>query len=170
MVGNMNDLPILDHSTNPSSGAMYTFPSIGLADGNTTLKSDQVGHFHIRNGIGGPYILARLLTGTAKLQIQIMDKNNETVGDIPNDGTRNYMMRNTLYLTEYSNAFYSWNWAGQYVSKDASLTTNNNNEQAKILKSGEYRLKLRGLRVFGNIDKKKDWDEWISPKLMLNIE
>jgi hypothetical protein len=178
MIGNMKDLPILDFSTNPSPAAKYTFPSIGLANGNSTLKPDEIGHFHIQNQngtiTGGPYILARLLTGTAILQIQVMDKNNEIIGDVPVrafDAPRTYMMRNTLYTTEYSSSFYSWNWAGEYVSKDSTLLlSNTTNEEPKTLNSGEYRLKLRALRVFGNHLNHKDWDEWITPKLMLKVD
>lgn len=176
MVGNMHDLPILDRSSNPSPAAQYTFPSIGLANGRDILKPNDVGHFHIQHranasAIGGPFILARLLTGTKILQFQVIsEKNDQVIGDVPIDETRYYMMRNTLFPTEYSKAYYTWQWQGNYVPANVTLTGSNQGYEPAMLTSGTYRLKLRGLRVNGNMDSKLDWDEWTSPKLLLKIE
>lgn len=176
MVGNMHDLPILDRSSNPSPAAQYTFPSIGLANGLDILKPNDVGHFHIQHrtnasAIGGPFILARLLTGTKILQFQVISENDgQVIGDVPIDETRYYMMRNTLFPTEYSKAYYTWQWQGNYVPANVTLTGSNQAYEPAMLTSGTYRLKLRGLRVNGNMDSKLDWDEWTSPKLLLKIE
>ncbi|RCI04062.1 hypothetical protein CU098_012250, partial [Rhizopus stolonifer] len=177
MIGNMSDLPILDRTAGPSKIAAFPFPSIGLADGDNTLNGNKTGHFKIKRvkgqktGMGGLYLIARLLTGTPVLQIQILDaKTNKVVGDVPmTTGTpRKWMLRNTLSITESSTTFTSWYWSGEYVPKDSTLT--DKSYKAKVVKSGSYRLKLRGLRVFGNPECDKDWDEWISPKLVLDID
>lgn len=174
MVGNMIDLPILDRSTRPSSAANYTFPAIGFNNGTGTYRPNETGYFRIQKKypleFQGPYLLVRLLTGTSILQIQVLDKHGSVVGDVPMDDTRSYMMRNTLTVTEYSYAFYSWIWSGTYVPKDVTLSGTNGGHEPKLVKSGEYRLKVKGLRVYGNIKKNKDWDEWISPRLQLKID
>lgn len=174
MIGNMIDLPILDRSTNPSVAAEFTFPAIGLTNGTGTLKSNETGHFHIQKKysaeLQGPYILVRLLTGTSILQIQVLNKYGRVIGDVPMDGSRSYMMRNTLAVTEYSFAFYTWNWSGDYVPKDATLSGTNGGYEPELVKSGEYRLKVKGLRVFGDIKKNEDWDEWVSPRIQLKID
>ncbi|KAG2202783.1 hypothetical protein INT47_004807 [Mucor saturninus] len=172
MKGNMLDLPILDRSTKPSMAAPYTFPAIGFTNGTGTLEPQETGHFHIRTDLAsnfqGPYVLVRLLTGTSILQIQVLNKYGSVIGDMPTDGSRTFMMRNTLTTTEYTNAFYTWNWNGVYVPKDVTLSGTNGGYEPKIVKSGEYRLKVRGLRVYGK--KKSDWDEWISPRIQLKID
>jgi hypothetical protein len=173
MIGNMKDLPILDRSFKPTSSVNFTFPSIASA-GGTTIKSNKENHFRIqydqarRVSMGGPYVLVRLLTGTALLQFQIIDTHGKVIGDVPIDSTRTYMMRNTLEVTEYSQVYYTWYWSGEYVDKDSTLY-GETGEQPKILESGEYRLKVRGLRVYGDRTKSKDWDEWTSPKFVLDI-
>jgi hypothetical protein len=174
MIGNMKDLPILDRSYKPTQAVKYTFPSIASASGSA-VKSNQEGYFHIQHdqesgvSAGGPYVLVRLLTGTAILQFQIMNaQSEEVIADVPIDSTRLWMMRNTLEVTDYSQVYYTWYWAGEYVEKDSTLYGETSN-QTKILESGEYRLKVRGLRVFGDRTKSEDWDEWISPKLVLDI-
>ncbi|KAI9478540.1 MAG: peptidase S8/S53 domain-containing protein [Benjaminiella poitrasii] len=174
MIGNMRDLPILDRSTKPSPAAPFEFPSIGLPSGNSTLDRDQIGHFHIhydsRSHIvaGGPYVLVRLLTGTAIIQIQIV-QDGQVVGDMPMTEDRRWVMRNTLQVTEYSTAYYSWYWAGDYVPKDSSLEPETTAEKKQV-KSGNYQLKVRALRVFGYPEKEEDWDEWTSPRFKLDID
>lgn len=174
MLGNMKDLPILDRSNKPSSSAPYQFPAIGLTNGSSTVKEGAVGHFKIsyskelKLATGGPYILARLLTGTALLQVQIINKDDEYVGDVPMTETRRYMMRNTLNITEYSTSYYSWYWSGEYAPKHSSLKPSPE-YKPKLLKSGEYRLVMRALKVFGNVDNDGDFDTWTSPRLKLDI-
>ncbi|KAI8091745.1 peptidase S8/S53 domain-containing protein [Thamnidium elegans] len=174
MIGNMHDLPILDKSSNPSPAAPYTFPAIGYANSSGTLNSNETGHFHIQHKeskvVGAPYVLVRILTGTRLLMIQVLNKRGKIVGDVPIDESRTYMMRNTLLPSDYSTSFYSWNWNGDYVPKDVTLSGTNKGFTPKLFKSGEYRLKVKGLRVNGNPANNKDWDEWISPRLKLVIE
>ncbi|KAK4519117.1 uncharacterized protein ATC70_009348 [Mucor velutinosus] len=171
MIGNMKDLPILDRSNKPSPAAPYQFPAIGLTNGNSTVKDGSVGHFNItyypdlKLATGGPYILARLLTGTALLQVQIMDKENRHVGDVPMTESRRYMMRNTLGITEYSTSFYSWYWSGEYTPKNSSSSS----AKPKLLPSGEYRLRIRALKVFGSAENDHDFDTWTSARLKLEI-
>lgn len=173
MLGNMKDLPILDRSNKPSSAAPYQFPAIGLTNGSSTVKDGSIGRFNLtyysdlKLASGGPYILARLLTGTALLQVQIMNENGEYIGDVPMTETRRYMMRNTLSITEYSTSYYSWYWSGEYTPKDSSLKSKE--YEPKLLKSGEYRLVIRGLKVFGDINNDDDFDTWTSTKLKLDI-
>lgn len=174
MIGNMKDLPILDRTYKPTQAVNYTFPSIASANGS--LVKSEGGHFYIqhnqehRASVGGPYILVRLLTGTAILQIQVMDAlGKKVIADVPIDSSRTWIMRNTLGITDYSQVYYTWYWAGEYVEKDSTLY-GETSEQPKILESGEYRLKVRGLHVYGDRTKNEDWDEWISPKLLLEID
>ncbi|RCI03374.1 hypothetical protein CU098_010979 [Rhizopus stolonifer] len=163
MVGNMKDLPILDRlSGNNTIG--YPFPSIGLPTGDRVLLSNETGHFvikHYQNGTitGTPYVLTRLLTGTRALEIQIMKK-NKVMGDFPVGSVpMTWLMRNTLTGTQTSTSFYSWPWNGKYLPKDSN--------SAKLLKKGNYRFRVRGLKVFGNPKKKEDWDVWTSPQFKL---
>lgn len=173
MIGNMKDLPIMDRSSNPSPVAPFTFPAIGNANASGTVDPEGTGEFFIKytntSIIGSPYILTRLLTGTRLLQIQVLNKRGRVIGDVPMDGSRTYMMRNTLYPSEYSTAFHSWPWTGQYVPKDVTISGTNKDYTPKVVKNGVYRLKVKGLRVFGNPRRKGDWDEWTSPKLKLTI-
>ncbi|GAN06055.1 subtilisin-like serine protease PR1C [Mucor ambiguus] len=172
MIGNMIDLPILDRSNKPSPAAPYQFPAIGLTNGNSTVKDGSIGHFNmtyypdLKLATGGPYILARLLTGTALLQVQIMDKENQHIGDVPMTESRRYMMRNTLGITEYSTSFYSWYWSGEYTPKNSSSSSS---AEPKLLPSGEYRLKMRALKVFGSVENDHDFDTWTSARLKLEI-
>ncbi|KAI8881080.1 subtilisin-like protein [Backusella circina FSU 941] len=168
MIGSMKALPVLDRSAMPSAAAPYPFPAIGFPSGDKILDADKVGHFkiyHKSNGTeGNPYILVRLLTGTPLLHIQVLDKHGERVlGDVPPDDTRTWMLRNTLSVTENTVAYYSWPWAGDYVPTDTALT--GDHVEPKPIKDGEYRLKLRALRVFGDRSNLDDWDEWVSPRL-----
>ncbi|GAA5802620.1 hypothetical protein HPULCUR_008092 [Helicostylum pulchrum] len=173
MIGNMHDLPILDRSSHPSPAAPYTFPAIGYANSSGTLNSNETGHFVIQHKeskvVGAPYVLVRLLTGTRLLMIQVLNKRGKIVGDVPIDASRTWMMRNTLLPSDYSTSFYSWNWNGDYVPKDVTLSGTNKGFTPKLIKSGEYRLKVKGLRVNGDPANSKDWDEWISPRLKLVI-
>ncbi|CAO0800256.1 unnamed protein product [Mucor circinelloides] len=170
MIGNMKDLPILDRSNKPSPAAPYQFPAIGLTNGNSTVKDGSIGHFNmtyypdLKLASGGPYILARLLTGTALLEVQIMNKDNQHIGNVPMTESRRYMMRNTLGITEYSTSFYSWYWSGEYTPKNSSSSA-----EPKLLASGEYRLKIRALKVFGNAENDHDFDTWTSTRLKLEI-
>ncbi|KAI8328345.1 peptidase S8/S53 domain-containing protein, partial [Blakeslea trispora] len=175
MIGNMSDLPILDRTSKPSLYAPYPFPSIGLSDGVTTLTNNQTAHINIRQnenepfGSGGVFVLTRLLLGTPVLQFQVLNaKTNKIVGDVPmssNSTPRKWMSRNTNTITESSSVYYSWYWSGEYVPRDSTLT--NEIHKVKVVKSGQYRIKIRALRVFGNPSQKNDWEEWVSPKLTL---
>ncbi|KAI8997763.1 peptidase S8/S53 domain-containing protein [Pilobolus umbonatus] len=173
MNGDMKSLPILDRFFKPSADVPYTFPSIGLYAQQGLLGRDSSEIFKLKDIdgqiVGGPYVLVRILTGTSLLQIQIL-KHKKVMGDVPIDESRVWMMRNTLTATEYSSVYYSWNWDGNYVPKDVTLNGNNGLYQPKSIKSGEYQLRVRALRVFGNKHKKEDWDEWISPKLVIISE
>ncbi|OBZ91183.1 Minor extracellular protease vpr, partial [Choanephora cucurbitarum] len=178
MIGNMFDLPILDRQAKSTSYAPFPFPSIGLSDGKTTLTGNQTVHVEIKHnkdktfGSGGVFILARLLTGTPVLQFQVLNaKTNKIIGDIPmsSDSTpRKWMSRNTISITESSSVYYSWYWSGEYVPRDSTLTSVKQ-KKVKIVKSGQYRIKIRALRVFGNPEQKNDWEEWLSPKLILSM-
>ncbi|CEP17587.1 hypothetical protein [Parasitella parasitica] len=177
MLGNMKDLAVLDRSNKPSPLAPYQFPSIGLADGNSTVQDGSVGHFNLtyypenKMSSGGPSIITRLLTGTALLQLQILDKDGSYIGDVPMTDARQYMMRNTLGVTEYSVPYYVWYWSGDYTPKDSSLTTTAAAEtEPKLLESGEYRLVVRALKVFGSVHNDADFDTWTSPRLKLDIQ
>ncbi|PHZ14411.1 subtilisin-like protein [Rhizopus microsporus ATCC 52813] len=174
MIGNMKDLPILDHlSAHNSFG--FPFPAIGYPSGNATVEKGKLGHFTLRKQgnqtTGGPFVVARLLTGTPLLQIQVI-KNNKVIGDVPFDDSvgphRTWLQRNTLTFTESSYPYYSWQWNGNYIPKDATLKDTNEHEKSQV-KSGIYQLKIRALKVFGDKKNKHDWDEWISPKFMLKV-
>lgn len=174
MIGNMKDLPILDRINTSSNSIGFPFPSIGSPFNNHVLGSKETGHFTIKHSqnqtVGGPYVLVRLLTGTRLLQIQILNKKNKVIGDMPLDNLdmpRAWLMRNTLEPTQYSYSFYSWQWNGDYVPRDVTKSGSNGHHKPKLVKKGIYRLKIRALKVFGNMNKAEDWDEWISPKLML---
>ncbi|KAI8968935.1 peptidase S8/S53 domain-containing protein [Mycotypha africana] len=175
MIGNMRDIPILDRTANVSIEAPYKFPSIGLPNGNFTISNrEDSGSFRIHYDkeiqamAGGPYVLTRLLMGTEELQILVLDgEGKKVIGELPPNPSRSFMMRNTLGITEYSNTFYSWYWAGDYIPLNNKRKRKG--QHVKVLKSGEYRLQVRALRVFGDRKHKKDWDQWISPKLILDI-
>lgn len=176
MIGNMKDLPILDRSTKPCPAAPYPFPSIGFETG-AILDDDKEGNFNLKfnnqtnTTTGGAYVLARLLTGTPILQIQVIDdKSGEVIGDVPIDATRTWMIRNTLSVTESTTAYSSWMWPGNYISKDITLTGSNGNEDPKYVEDGTYRLKLRALHVYGDRSNNDDWDEWTSPKLIMKTD
>ncbi|KAI8646633.1 peptidase S8/S53 domain-containing protein [Parasitella parasitica] len=174
MLGNMKDLPVLDRSNQPSQLAPYQFPSIGLADGKSIVKDNSIGHFNVtyypesKMSTGGPTVITRLLTGTALLQLQILDKNGSYVGDVPMTDARRYMMRNTHGVTEYSVPYYVWYWSGDYTPKDSSLESTAEVEP-RLLRSGEYRLVVRALKVFGSVHSDADFDSWTSPRLKLDI-
>ncbi|EIE87576.1 hypothetical protein RO3G_12287 [Rhizopus delemar RA 99-880] len=89
MIGNMKDLPILDRINTSSNSIGFPFPSIGSPFNNHILGSKETGHFTIKHSqnqtIGGPYVVVRLLTGTRLLQIQILNKKNKVIGDMPLD-------------------------------------------------------------------------------------
>ncbi|CEG68030.1 hypothetical protein RMATCC62417_04365 [Rhizopus microsporus] len=174
MIGNMKDLPILDHLPAHNSFG-FPFPAIGYPSGNATVEKGKLGHFTLwKQGnqiTGGPFVLARLLTGTPLLQIQVI-KNNKVIGDVPFDDSvgphRIWLQRNTLTFTESSNAYYAWQWNGNYIPKDVTLKDTNEHDKSQV-KSGIYQLKIRALKVFGDRKNKHDWDEWISPKFMLKV-
>ncbi|KAI9273589.1 peptidase S8/S53 domain-containing protein [Sporodiniella umbellata] len=162
MVGKMVELPLLEREPNPKKFGV-PLPSIGLPKDNEILGANSTGRFVIqhRNGTaqGGPFVLVRLLTGTAEVQIQILKK-NKVLGQAPFSAggiARTYVMRNTLKYTDYSSPFYSWQWNGDYLDENS----------VRLLKKGTYRLRVRALKVFGNPNKKQDWDEWTSPLIHL---
>ncbi|RCI06130.1 hypothetical protein CU098_000826, partial [Rhizopus stolonifer] len=153
MTGRMKDLTVLDRSG---------YPKIGLADGHSILGLNQTGEFKAPKG---PYLLVRLLTGTRFLQIQIK-QGSRIVGDMPLEGMpRHWLMRNTLGFTEYSNAYYSWQWTGDYLPRDA--TFDQTSHDPKRVHPGKYHLVVRALKVFGDMKNKKDWEEWTSPELVM---
>ncbi|KAL0092230.1 secreted subtilisin-like serine protease [Phycomyces blakesleeanus] len=179
MVGNMGSLPILQRTENSEP---FPFPSIGNPNG-TILQRHSLGHYDVTPGSTNlPFILVRLLTGTAIVQLQVVQvdyddaKNDKVIGDIPMEtgssgiNTRVWLQRNTLQLTESSTAYHSWQWNGVYLPKpDATISGHNDPDvKPKLVEPGVYRIRVRALNVFGNRQNTSDWDTWTSPNLKLH--
>ncbi|KAI9276993.1 peptidase S8/S53 domain-containing protein [Phascolomyces articulosus] len=162
MVGNMSRLPILDRS----SAGVYPFPSIGNYDG-TILKENETGKF---TALLQPTVLVRLLTGTPLLDLQVIkdgdkDKKYNVIGTIPFDEmsheSRAWLPRNTRSITPSSTVFHAYKWDGQYKSGLG---------EERYVESGTYRIRVRALHVFGDRENVKDWDEWLSPPLYMDMD
>lgn len=155
MVGSMADLAILDRSNEHNP---YPFPSIGYPNG--TIVQDE-GYFAINDSTEAyPVILARLLTGTPLLELQVLDQHQKVLGVVPYDlaseTTREWLPRNTRSTTSSSKIFDNWSWTGVYMTEDGT---------EDWVEPGLYYLRVRALRVFGDRANDDDWDTWTSPKL-----
>ncbi|KAI9027482.1 peptidase S8/S53 domain-containing protein [Phycomyces nitens] len=172
MVGNMGTLPILQRTEHSQP---FPFPSIGNPNG-TILQRHSLGHYDVTPGSTNlPFVLVRLLTGTAIVQLQVV-KDDKVIGDIPMESgysgvnTRVWLQRNTLQLTESSTAYHSWQWNGVYLPKaDATISGHNDpSVQPQLIEPGVYRIRVRALNVFGDRQNASDWDTWTSPHLKLH--
>ncbi|KAI7871042.1 peptidase S8/S53 domain-containing protein [Spinellus fusiger] len=171
MVGTMSSLPILQRTPNSQP---FPFPSIGNPNG-TILGAHLQGHYDITPGSTNlPFVLARLSTGTAMVQIQVL-KGHRVIGDVPLEdsssvNSRTWLPRNTLQLTESSTVYHSWRWTGVYLPvPDATVEGYNDPAvEPRLVRPGLYRLRVRALRVFGDRHREEDWDTWTSPQLKLH--
>ncbi|KAH8549912.1 hypothetical protein BGW37DRAFT_501217 [Umbelopsis sp. PMI_123] len=124
MSGNLSDLPILDRS--PGSTTSFPFPSIGNPN-NTILSSNETGHYILNQTF--PSVLARLLTGTAIAQIQVLDKHYNTIGDIPlqitseqtSPNPRVLVVRNLKQAPNGASDFKVWKWDFSYLPVNATI-------------------------------------------------
>lgn len=171
MSGNMNELPILDRS--PGSSSSFPFPSIGNPN-NTILASNETGHYILNQTF--PSVLARLLTGTAIAQIQVLNHQQNAIGDVPlqiitnltSPSPRAWVVRNLQQAPNGAADFKVWKWDFTYLPVNATLYGQNRHlDQMKTVTPGTYRLKLRTLRVFGDRSNIHDWEQWISPPLQV---
>ncbi|ORZ01661.1 peptidase S8/S53 domain-containing protein [Syncephalastrum racemosum] len=155
MVGSMADLAILDRSNKYDP---YPFPSIGYPNG-TIVQGE--GYFAINDSTEAyPVVLARLLTGTPLLELQVLDQHQKVLGVVPYDlageTTREWLPRNTRSATSSSKIFDNWSWSGEYTTADG---------KENWVEPGLYYLRMRALHVFGDRSNDDDWDTWTSPKL-----
>jgi hypothetical protein len=171
MSGNMNELPILDRS--PGSSSSFPFPSIGNPN-NTILGSNETGQYVLNQTF--PSVLARLLTGTAIAQIQVLDQHHHAIGDVPLQITTNqtspspraWVARNLQQAPNGATDFKVWKWDFTYLPVNATMYGQNRQlNKMQTVPPGTYRLKLKALRVFGNRNNIHDWEQWISPPLQV---
>ncbi|KAI8576802.1 hypothetical protein K450DRAFT_255039 [Umbelopsis ramanniana AG] len=169
MSGNMSALPILDRSPSTS----FPFPSIGNPN-NTILASNETGQYVLNQTF--PSVLARLLTGTAIAQIQVLDQHHTTLGDVPLQITTNqtspnpraWVVRNLQRTLNGATDFKVWKWDFTYLPVNATVYGQNRQlDKVQTVTPGTYHLKLRTLRVFGNRNNIHDWDQWTSPPLQV---
>lgn len=119
-----------------------------------------------------PSVLARLFTGTAIAQIQLLDTHNSTVGDVPlqtvsesmSPNPRAWVVRNLERAANGAVDFKVWKWDFSYLPFNATIYgENHHSAELRFVAPGTYRLKLRVLKVFGSRINANDEEEWIFP-------
>lgn len=147
VLGKMVDLPLFD------TGYPYLAPASNLLNRqgeNVTYQYDMTHKVKTK-----PSIVVRLLTGSARIEINVYDENQNDLG-VMSGGPWTYNQRNTLAEDNYDDPI-AWN--GKYIPIGKEKEIGDNSVQAK---DGTYYLFLRALKHFGDPDNKKDWKEWKS--------
>ncbi|CAO3643371.1 unnamed protein product [Cunninghamella echinulata] len=150
VVGKQKELPIFD--------SQNEFPFVSdKADGSTIYEKNET-FVLSRAKKNYPYILTRLISPTALLQTDLLDARGKVIGQAIEP--QEYLARNTLTPEEL---FYPIRWTGSYYpasTKPHALT-------AKPVPEGTYQLRFRALKIFGNRDRKADYETWTSPKIKI---
>ncbi|CAF1193289.1 unnamed protein product [Didymodactylos carnosus] len=142
-VGNRRELPILNHSYSITYNTSYPL----LTDlANNVIDQKELYIFNRSDSTTQPTIKVPLLTGTAALNIYILNKNNKNVG----------LMLTRAYLPRDS---YSFTWDGKVTH---SITT-----VPAAVQNGVYKMKLSVLKIFGNRGNRSDYETWISPTIQV---
>ncbi|CAO3643927.1 unnamed protein product [Cunninghamella echinulata] len=159
IVGKQKELPIFETKPNgiylsaSSDGSnkiekqqMYTLQQQPASPPDNKNKDEQT--------ISMVYLIYRLLTGTAKLTIEIVNTSTNKVIGYAAPPFSN-VPRNSLASDR---AAYSQMWDGTYLTDVDTLKT-------KPVPKGIYVLQVKALRQFGNLNNRKDYETWISPRL-----
>ncbi|KAG2181623.1 hypothetical protein INT44_008438 [Umbelopsis vinacea] len=148
VVGNNKDLPIFD----------TTLLGLYSNDLSTEYTSNQTYVLDRSNlATTTPYIVYRLLSGTAYIEAQLLDSNKQFIGYTETDLA--YIPRNTL---ESGAQYYQTTWQGSYVPKGFKQTSS-----SVAAPDGYYWIKFRALKQFGNPAKNSDFETWLSPRIQL---
>ncbi|KAI9302091.1 peptidase S8/S53 domain-containing protein [Cunninghamella echinulata] len=156
IVGKQKELPIFE--TKPYGLYLSTLP-----DGSTRIEKEQMYTLQQQKPdnnnkneqvISVVYLIYRLLTGTAKLTIEIVNTSTNKVVGYAAPPFSN-LPRNSLTVDK---AAYSQMWDGTYLTNVDTLKT-------KPLPKGIYVLQVKALRQFGDLNNDKDYETWISPRI-----
>ncbi|KAI8887766.1 subtilisin-like protein [Backusella circina FSU 941] len=147
VLGKMRDLPVLDKG----------YPYLALAS-NTSEKWDG-GRFvyKISDSDTKPAIVIRLLTGSAKIKVEVYDKSNRFVGLMDTVGTRTWAFNERNTLTD---KFSELKWNGKV--KTASSSNSDATDKEDTIEDGDYYFNLKVLKQFGDPNSPHDWEEWKS--------
>ncbi|CEJ00753.1 hypothetical protein RMCBS344292_14801 [Rhizopus microsporus] len=158
VIGNMKDVPIFD------KGYPYM-----ASEKNITEKANFPYLFTLTRSMSWPTMVIRTMTGTARIEIRLLDKYGNPIGVIRN-GLHTYTARNGLASKRYT----TYKWTGDYkptcnTGKYVTKYECDNTHEVRA-KEGSYYLLLRALKHFGDPDNKDDWEEWKSGEIIVQVE
>ncbi|CAG8531971.1 4390_t:CDS:2 [Funneliformis mosseae] len=129
------------------------FPKLANLTENYITNEDPVKSFSfntsIRLLIDKPIVHLGLATPTDMIVTEILDANQEFLGFVK-DYTGIKIMKNPV---ETSNNLVSWNGIIYNINDTGTLAPN-----------GEYFIRIKALKLFGDKNNEKDYEYWISPK------
>lgn len=125
--------------------------------------SNETATYGMKNETDIPIILVSLSTPTKILLVQVLDENQKLLGFVPGEGVGGSLAGYNEYLSKTgSHKFLTIFWTG--------LKNNDTNEDPEILPDGAYHLRIRALRLLGDVNEEEDWEVWVSPKLIIQRE
>ncbi|CAJ0635550.1 6165_t:CDS:10 [Entrophospora sp. SA101] len=125
-------------------------------DSKSLYFPNETATYGMKNKTDAPIILISLSTPTKLLLVQVLDENQKLLGFVPGKGVGGLLAGYNEYLTKTgSHKFLILLWAG---SKNNAT---NSDEDPEILPNGAYHLRIRALRLLGDIDKEEDWEVWL---------
>ncbi|PHZ14867.1 subtilisin-like protein [Rhizopus microsporus ATCC 52813] len=158
VIGSMKDVPIFD------KGYPYM-----ASEKNITEKASFPYLFTLTRSKSRPTMVIRTMTGTARIEIRLLDKYGNPIGVIHN-GVHTYKARNGLANKRYT----KYKWTGDYkaicnTGKYVRKYKCDDTHEIRA-KEGSYYLLLRALKHFGDPDNKDDWKEWKSGEIIVQVE
>ncbi|KAI7867740.1 peptidase S8/S53 domain-containing protein [Spinellus fusiger] len=150
VIGKMVELPIFDTDS----------PSMVASDNYTKVYSPlDTFYFNSTNSV--PVVVCRLLMPSSQVHLDILDSQHKLVGAVE-DSPGLYWERNTQGI---DNHVHTVPWNGKVVYPERLMGTGFG---ASTVSSGTYYLRVRALRLMGNPDLEKDWEEWTSGPIRIN--
>jgi hypothetical protein len=160
VLGNMIDIPVFDQG----------YPYLAPANRADDPPINQMAPYRFdisRMPITQPAIVMRLLTGSASIEVKILDANSTFVG-IMSGGPWIYIQRNKLSAESYRSTI---SWDGKVVPSDSIITMEDGKtivgDQLIPVPDGTYYISVRALKHFGDSTVNKDWEEWKSGPIVV---
>ncbi|KAL0086325.1 peptidase S8/S53 domain-containing protein [Phycomyces blakesleeanus] len=139
VVGKQRDLPLFDAK----------YPYLSDSDGTNVFSKSDTYTYNRSNSTTIPYIIYRLLTPTAKFDVDVLNaKTKKSIGKTMTDSV--YLPANTLETDNYISGA---SWDATYIPPSFSDVSS-----GIPVPSGTYILHLRALKLLGNPKDSKDWE------------
>lgn len=151
VLGKMRDLPVLDKG----------YPYLALAT-NTSEKWDEDNErfvYKLDDNDTRPAIVIRLLTGSAKIKVEVYDENETFMGLMVAAGTKSWTFNERNTLTD---KFSEFKWNGKVKKSNSDDEEIDEDKEDATIDAGDYYFIVKVLKQFGDPNNTHDWEEWKS--------